>query len=716
MSYRFLNPYNFVRWLPSSSGDAAGRKDLGRQTPPSHECLRGLCGTITCILENVTPLFIPDAEQVNEDEKGHKTFRFFRLNDKYALPGSSIKGMVRSVFEAVTNSCFYIFEPARLSYHLPAGEARNLWPARVEKDGDQWRLRILTGTARFHPKGCGRNERLPAAWVMRYPYGTLRNSPTVRENASTPYAARQPISAPDNIKHGSKCFALLEPMEHPPRTVRGRQINRFDFWNVMQLSTNRAELEPIRSPQYRIEEGWYFHTNFNIENKHDERFFFPANNSIIVDLPASVRQTYVDLIADYQKRHQKAIEKRHQQGPPPENASDNQTAFSHFIIESQLKLQDGELVYAMLEGKPTQPQVKFIVPVSVPRVGYEHTVGDLLPGHLHPCTEYHALCPACRLFGWVHPDADDAEGDKPIAYAGRMRFSHARLVENKGTLSATLAILSTPKPTTTRFYLLDADQQPISGQSDKRCGYDGKDNKGQLSVLRGRKFYRHHGQISPKEYQRAGNVKNEQNRTVQDALNPGAKFKFQVEFENLSEIELGALLWSFQLEEGWYHRLGGAKPLGFGSVRVAIDNIVLYDARRYLALCGEDDTVPVATEQYQRWIRQFKNALATRYGASSFDDLPHISDFHALLTAAPKQLPIHYPRRTAAPKTEGKNYEWFMENKKDPRFPLPLASDDKNGFPLLNQYGGTPKGQQQRQQRQQGQSSSKKRRQKPRRR
>jgi hypothetical protein len=186
-----------------------------------------------------------------------------------------------------------------------------------------------------------------------------------------------------------------------------------------------------------------------------------------------------------------------------------------------------------------------------------------------------------------------------------------------------------------------------------------------------------------------------------------------VEFENLSNIELDALLWSLQLEEGWHHRLGGAKPLGFGSARVAIDSIVLYDARRYLALFSKDDTIPVKPEQSQLWIKRFKELLAARYGVLNFDDLPHISELRALLTAPLNRLPIHYPRPTAAPQHEGKNYEWFMGNKKGPRLALPLASDDKHGFPLLNQYGDTPEEQQQRQQRQRGPSRSERRGRRP---
>lgn len=43
--------------------------------------------------------------------------------------------------------------------------------------------------------------------------------------------------------------------------------------------------------------------------------------------------------------------------------------------------------------------------------------------------------------------------------------------------------------------------------------------------------------------------------------------------DNLLElVELGALLWLLDLPKEHYHRLGGGKPFGFGSVKLSIDS------------------------------------------------------------------------------------------------------------------------------------------------
>jgi len=54
-------------------------------------------------------------------------------------------------------------------------------------------------------------------------------------------------------------------------------------------------------------------------------------------------------------------------------------------------------------------------------------------------------------------------------------------------------------------------------------------------------------------------------------------FYFDIEFHNLAPVELGALIYVLELEEGMHHRLGLAKPLGFGSVSVKIDELELID-------------------------------------------------------------------------------------------------------------------------------------------
>lgn len=111
---RFHNPYNFVPALPRKTDDP----ELGDHKPVGHG--RYLpdhwSGRIAVKLTTVTPLLIPDAAEMTEDND-HKTYPVrLGADGKPYLPPTSIKGMLRSAYEAVTNSRLSVFEKHDLRY------------------------------------------------------------------------------------------------------------------------------------------------------------------------------------------------------------------------------------------------------------------------------------------------------------------------------------------------------------------------------------------------------------------------------------------------------------------------------------------------------------------------------------------------------------------------------------------------------------------------
>lgn len=703
-SYRFLNPYNFVRYL---NQERPKQHVLGNCPPPPHDRYVGLTGAITCELEAVSPLFIADAEDVTPNFKadGHNAYRFFTYDfgngPEPAIPASSLRGMLRNVFEAATNSCYAHFDyDRRLSYHLAANEALKLVPARVEQD-EQHRLRLhlLPGEARL---SIGRRpEKLYAGRVEQYEALVSGRSKFAKTKSEVVF---RPVDLGD-LQHGDACYALAELLKFPP-VWHVHRVSRDDkdLWRLDEHATeNRGELQVLK--------GFLCLNHQNIEAKRFERFFFRTfgnkNEAEFVLLPQKVQDDYNLLIADYRERHAQTVEKWRKEGFDPtqvrieEQDGDvkKEAAFSRFILasEEETRLKAGDLVYAMLSGTPTAPNVEFIVPVAVPRVMYERKIAELLPRHLWKCQEYDQLCPACRTFGWVFGDEESSvqrlanQLEKQVAYQGRVRLEHAKLSAPAQTMPTTsLAILSSPKPTTTRFYLLPSDGKPKDRQGDFAAGYDNQNNQ-----LRGRKVYRHHGhdgdvsywQDSTREFRRVGKD-SDQNRTVEGALAPGAKFEFTLHFANLAPVELGALLWSLELEGAQVHRLGYAKPLGFGSVRVRIKQLDLLNTRnRYASLVANVSSSSLDVVEREELRQQFKQAMERAYGRA-FAELPPTQDLLTLLSAPQSDLPIHYPRPEIAADPEGKNYEWFMGNNRNEnaRFALELAGQEQ-GFPRIDKNG-----------------------------
>lgn len=211
------------------------------------------------------------------------------------------------------------------------------------------------------------------------------------------------------------------------------------------------------------------------------------------------------------------------------------------------------------------------------------------------------LCLSCTLFG-----AADTEGDKERtgthrAYAGHVRFGPAvhRLGGPKPEPSR-LAPLSEPHVGAGIFYLEPegadvAQQQARRGEPNTAADRLSRWNSGERADnrrLRGRKFY---WASSPQEqldkltstggypgqrlrYQKGPNHSAEATATPALILTKGRKLTQKVWFDGIDEVGLRTLLATFQPHllfggepVSYALHLGRGKPLGLGSVTAAID-------------------------------------------------------------------------------------------------------------------------------------------------
>lgn len=366
------------------------------------------------------------------------------------------------------------------------------------------------------------------------------------------------------------------------------------------------------------------------------------------------------------------------------------------------------------------------------------------------------LSPADRLFGWVpirESDKSDQNRESKGGYKGRIRVvceddSRPEIIQKFGGDPLPLAILGQPKPAQGRFYVAkDAEGNPQKdGISKENAGYS------KCKSLRGRKQYWHHKGLEAdkaqdywkpsvedrtqqkrnsryQEYRRPSKNGREQtdsqNRSIKGWIKPGTVFKASLYVQNLQPEELGALLWSLSLPKDHYFKLGYGKPLGFGSVRMEIDEercvsgcLPLGTGKDWKGYYAAFDASPPATldeDRRSNCIKKFKTGMVNAYNplpsrnetdegredqktsprrltsfadlkhilpktSPGFDDLPFISGFLQVLTGPQKDVPIHYPRRDRKPNPEGKNFEWFVDNEKGKKVALPEVTDAK-GLP-----------------------------------
>ncbi len=122
----FINPYNFV-----SLGKKCKRED-GNPYEKRKNDKDSLSGWIECELMTKTPIFVPnttndDLFKVKSSDEKINSYDFFSYEDlsnskdpsepkSPVIPGSEIRGVIRSAFETVTNSCLSTTDDEQILY------------------------------------------------------------------------------------------------------------------------------------------------------------------------------------------------------------------------------------------------------------------------------------------------------------------------------------------------------------------------------------------------------------------------------------------------------------------------------------------------------------------------------------------------------------------------------------------------------------------------
>lgn len=153
----FFNPYQFIGFTGLINGKPTPTvkfQDIlnGRQTHVRHDLwqAKALSGRIICQLKNLSP-FLVGMEHIQPEEKSRKPVevRPYTYNGEVKVPGNSLRGMVASVAEALSQSAFrvlsnqsYSSEPLRQTYdffdqkHVPENQATKVNYTNARPWGD----------------------------------------------------------------------------------------------------------------------------------------------------------------------------------------------------------------------------------------------------------------------------------------------------------------------------------------------------------------------------------------------------------------------------------------------------------------------------------------------------------------------------------------------------------------------------------------------------
>ncbi|MFZ4526315.1 MAG: TIGR03986 family type III CRISPR-associated RAMP protein [Chlorobium sp.] len=711
----FHNPYNFIPAPPRKTGDP----DLGDHTPISQDQFYPdkITGHIRVEMQAITPLLVPDPNSCHESGNGHKTFELLRGNDgKPLIPSSSIRGMLRSAYEAVTNSRLGRFPKTehgkRLAYRMETGEGIRLIPARI----DNGQIHLLAGASTIGRDGVPVGPQY-AAWLPRY---------SGQDKATT-----HAVPYPDGLlpQHGDEVECLVELIKHHRPEFQYWRVVAIvkagnPFPNIAHVSNDRHEDHSRHEPTGTTQtiHGWVCITNANISRKHDERVFFSHSSSTphsSFQLTEIHRNKWQELIENYQEIHADELTKRDKKNQTAYQylgSKPGSTAWSrHVYTAEDCELRDGTLCYVRLAQN--RSDVEDLFPVMIARKLHSSSPWDLLHMSLRPASKITELSPADRVFGWVSSNSEDDQGKLKIqtSVRGLLRVGPVSCesfvedaIEFFSGEGLPLAILAAPKPQQGRFYVAksqNCDAQD-NGLSNGIAGYCS--TKG----LRGRKVYPHHNSLPERywenpqedrtqkrqgpwqEYRRPalnGLERDDQNRSILGWVKPGCRFVFDIHVTNLSEVELGALYYLLNLPENHFLRFGGGKPLGFGSVRLSVVNCELMtgDAlrERYYSWDSQNNRDNITENAVAAFTTAIHNTYAQN-NQENFEKIFFIKAFMKAVKGFDDHLSIHYPRTTdngypGPPNPKGESFKWFVANERSaPHYTLSdLAIDD--GLPTL---------------------------------
>ena len=224
-------------------------------------------------------------------------------------------------------------------------------------------------------------------------------------------------------------------------------------------------------------------------------------------------------------------------------------------------------------------------------------------------------------------------------FASRVFFEDAYLSNDSkdkvSTESVKPKILSEPKPTSFQLYLKQ-DKKNIK-INDKRIMDGLKDYNSSDAEIRGYKMY-WHKDIKNLEYVETDNksIKDHPSQYINiKPIKTGAKFFGRIRFENLSKVELGALLFAIKLKENLCHKIGMGKPLGLGSIKITPTLTVFNIEKRYSELFDGWETEPSKESlNIEDCMQKFDNYIREKIGAKdkkSLWDIDRIKDLERML-------------------------------------------------------------------------------------
>jgi CRISPR-associated protein (TIGR03986 family) len=517
-------------------------------------------GYIDCELTTSSPVFVRAGltpEQAAAKKESKELPGFFYLNDENqpVIPGSSLRGMLRTLVEIVTFSKIGAVSKTPLVYRSVGGTTNHDAHYRdmmMRLDREE---KVGKNTKFYTPliRGGYMVQKGPRDWEIQ----------PAKEVGGVTYAhigidedKFRKLKRLKDCQNASEIFVQVGPYQY--QDVRGGFL-KIKFAKV--LDSDSAPRPGLR-PAVLARSGW-------MNSKRSDAVIFERDDAAS---PFPLTDEQIDAYREQVSKEQESL------------------------LGKGGVLHHGQPVfYLEKDGK-----VVFFGHTRMFRVPYPHSPFDFVPDYARPEDEPKnpdLVDFAEAIFGYTRKVNDGKQ--KQRAYAGRVSCTDAGLSDGQNDIwlsssPVTPKILSGPKPTTFQHYLVQEEPnfyevgQTKGGETkyETRLRDYGSPTPAE-AVIRGNKFYWHKGPVGMEDIREKGEIKGKDTQHTQiRPLKAGTGFHFKVHFENLTDEELGALLWIFNIaaDENIRLKIGMGKPLGMGAIQIQSRLFTFESSERYASL------------------------------------------------------------------------------------------------------------------------------------
>lgn len=607
--YRFINPYNFIPF----SNKAVDRTGAAEEETVS--------GVIEYSLLTKTPLFIPntsnddifncmikkDKVEVKKDGDDYlKSYEFFSYEDLShvlgnegghrpvapVIPGSEIRGMFRTYYEILSNSCLPFLDDSQVLHKRVSGFFQ---PGLLIHEGDgyaviaadvfQLRARDITGKV-INPFLSSDEQKI------------------------------QHFHVPDGWTEGQKV-----------KGIKKSEKDQNDYYLVEQTASSNYQIGYVLigepgpvMPKNPIKEKRYAHVFVEKDCKGKKIKSLKSLKSL------------EDVLTIYQVNKDGAYKE---------------------YAKALAKFKKSNDCMLPVYYSNRIPGHIYLSPSCFTMQTYQK-ITDYVDENRKACRNRNNLCPACSLFGMVAKNA---------AVASKIRFSDLFCCSQEVSFAKPIVLqeLSSPKLQNTEFYLKKPADDAVFWTYD--YWIDSKQSfhsyTGKMPQLNGRKFYWHQPHVAEESKERT-----KRNIMIRP-IEAGNSFKGRVFFEGISYTELNRLIQLINCfeqnsdvrEQKHGYKLGMAKPLGYGSIAMAVNSVEI----RKPLMNVEEKRVILSKTKYEMEDHplDYVTAVTETFASdsSTAEAFEKMTRFTYISDVA-RNVKIEYPYAS----TSQEIFKWFVNN------------------------------------------------------